>query len=82
VNVLEPHPHLPLLATSGLDSDVKLWMPTASQPPSASTLQRVVVINVLLRHTFPVWATGCTVSPDPFPGQMSYMATKLALVIV
>jgi len=27
VNVLEPHPHVPLLATSGLDQDVKLWSP-------------------------------------------------------
>jgi len=40
VNVLEPHPHLPVLATSGLDSDVKLWMSTASQPGNMSTLQR------------------------------------------
>jgi len=40
VNVLEPHPHLPLLATSGLDSDVKLWMSTASEPANMSTLQR------------------------------------------
>ncbi|XP_070974677.1 DDB1- and CUL4-associated factor 8-like isoform X1 [Oncorhynchus clarkii lewisi] len=29
VNCLEPHPHLPGLATSGLDHDVKLWSPTA-----------------------------------------------------
>ena len=26
VNVLEPHPTLPVLATSGLDDEVKLWM--------------------------------------------------------
>ena len=26
VNVLEPHPSLPVLATSGLDDEVKLWM--------------------------------------------------------
>lgn len=50
VNVLEPHPHLPLLATSGLDSDVKLWMPTASQPPSMSTLQRVIKKNARERE--------------------------------
>ncbi|OBS76407.1 hypothetical protein A6R68_17145 [Neotoma lepida] len=29
VNCLEPHPHLPVLATSGLDHDVKIWAPTA-----------------------------------------------------
>lgn len=28
VNVLEQHPTLPVLATSGLDDDVKVWMPT------------------------------------------------------
>nr|KAG5689323.1 hypothetical protein BaRGS_018866 [Batillaria attramentaria] len=29
VNVLEPHPFSPVLATSGLDHDVKIWAPTA-----------------------------------------------------
>lgn len=28
VNVLEPHPTFPILATSGLDHDVKIWMPS------------------------------------------------------
>ncbi|KAM7028972.1 LOW QUALITY PROTEIN: DDB1- and CUL4-associated factor 8 [Acridotheres tristis] len=32
VNCLEPHPHLPVLATSGLDHDVKIWAPTAESP--------------------------------------------------
>ena len=27
LNALEPHPYLPYLATSGLDSTVKLWSP-------------------------------------------------------
>ena len=27
VNVLEPHPSLPVLATSGLDDEVKVWLP-------------------------------------------------------
>jgi len=49
--VLEPHPHLPLLATSGLDSDVKLWMPTASQPANMSTLQRASGTSLVL-HTY------------------------------
>jgi len=52
VNVLEPHPHLPLLATSGLDNDVKLWMPTASEPANMSTLQRASCTGLLLhKHT-------------------------------
>ena len=27
-NVLEPHPSLPVLATSGLDDQVKIWLPS------------------------------------------------------
>nr|CAB3236306.1 DDB1- and CUL4-associated factor 8-like [Phallusia mammillata] len=30
VNVLEPHPSLPVIATSGLDHEVKIWTPTAT----------------------------------------------------
>ena len=29
VNCVQPHPHDPILATSGIDYDVKLWAPTA-----------------------------------------------------
>ena len=32
VNCLQPHPTDPLLATSGIDYDVKLWAPTGEQP--------------------------------------------------
>lgn len=32
VNCVQPHPYLPLLATSGIDYDVKLWAPTHSEP--------------------------------------------------
>ena len=31
VNCVQPHPHDPILATSGIDYDVKLWTPTAEQ---------------------------------------------------
>ncbi|KAL7064753.1 hypothetical protein AAHC03_05311 [Spirometra sp. Aus1] len=34
VNVLEPHPFLPVLATSGIDYDFKIWSP---HPPFPST---------------------------------------------
>ncbi|KAF2346709.1 WD40 repeat, partial [Trinorchestia longiramus] len=33
VNVLEWHPHMPLLATSGLDNDVKVWIPSNENAP-------------------------------------------------
>ncbi|XP_012670809.1 DDB1- and CUL4-associated factor 8 [Clupea harengus] len=45
VNCLEPHPHLPGLATSGLDHDVKLWAPTAETPTSLKGLKEVMKKN-------------------------------------
>ncbi|KAG9273632.1 DDB1- and CUL4-associated factor 8 [Astyanax mexicanus] len=45
VNCLEPHPHLPGLATSGLDHDVKLWAPTAEDPTSLKGLKEVMKKN-------------------------------------
>ncbi|XP_015285041.1 PREDICTED: DDB1- and CUL4-associated factor 8 [Gekko japonicus] len=39
VNCLEPHPHLPVLATSGLDHDVKIWAPTEKAPTQLTGLK-------------------------------------------
>eukprot|EP00249_Psilotum_nudum_P020128 c27576_g2_i1 orf=312-1757(+) len=42
VNCLEPHPHCTVLATSGMDHNVKVWSPTAedllSLPPDAEKI--------------------------------------------
>ena len=32
VNCLQPHPTLPILATSGIDYDIKLWAPICDEP--------------------------------------------------
>lgn len=48
VNCLEPHPHLPGLATSGLDHDIKLWAPTAESPTGLKGLKEVVCSLLLL----------------------------------
>ncbi|XP_058617424.1 DDB1- and CUL4-associated factor 8 [Onychostoma macrolepis] len=45
VNCLEPHPHLPGLATSGLDHDVKLWAPTAENPTTLKGLKEAMKKN-------------------------------------
>ncbi|EMP30007.1 DDB1- and CUL4-associated factor 8 [Chelonia mydas] len=45
VNCLEPHPHLPVLATSGLDHDVKIWAPTAEAPTELAGLKEVIKKN-------------------------------------
>ena len=41
VNVLEPHPNLPYLATSGLDDDVKIWLPTAKESLDKAEVEKV-----------------------------------------
>jgi len=33
VNCIEPHPTAPIIATSGLDDNVKIWVPSADQWP-------------------------------------------------
>uniref|UniRef100_A0A7N8YNZ6 DDB1 and CUL4 associated factor 8 n=1 Tax=Mastacembelus armatus TaxID=205130 RepID=A0A7N8YNZ6_9TELE len=45
VNCLEPHPHLPGMATSGLDHDIKLWAPTAESPTTLKGLKEVMKKN-------------------------------------
>ena len=46
VNVLEPHPHLPILATSGLDHDVKVFYPTANEAVDTKDVERVSAHNL------------------------------------
>lgn len=45
VNVLEPHPFAPILATSGLDHDVKVWAPTSVVPTSLKGLAKTTKKN-------------------------------------
>ena len=48
VNCLEPHPTAPILATSGLDHDIKLWVPTAEQPTSLDGLKNVSTLVFII----------------------------------
>lgn len=50
VNVLEPHPHIPVLATSGLDDDIKIWVPTCEEDPDLPNLEQTVKSNLRKRH--------------------------------
>ncbi|KAF7281239.1 DDB1- and CUL4-associated factor 8 isoform X2 [Rhynchophorus ferrugineus] len=45
VNCLEPHPQLPFLATSGLDWDVKLWVPSCEEEPNMKELLNTIKEN-------------------------------------
>ena len=47
VNCLEPHPHIPVLATSGLDHDVKIFTPTAGKPSMLEGLTDVCCVRVV-----------------------------------
>ncbi|CAH1797070.1 unnamed protein product [Owenia fusiformis] len=45
INVLEPHPSFPVIATSGLDNDVKIWAPTEHEPTKLKGIQEIVKKN-------------------------------------
>lgn len=50
INVLEPHPEFPILATSGLDSDVKIWVPSNEKPIELAGLEKCVRHNLKARR--------------------------------
>ncbi|KAJ8316054.1 hypothetical protein KUTeg_006068 [Tegillarca granosa] len=64
INVLEPHPFAPVLATSGLDHDVKIWSPTAEEPTKLKGLKKVLKRNKKERDEERVN------EPDMLDGQM------------
>jgi WD repeat-containing protein 42A len=43
VNCLEPHPFTGVMATSGIESNVKLWFPTATKPCSLEGAEKVAL---------------------------------------
>jgi WD repeat-containing protein 42A len=67
VNVLEPHPHAPILATSGLDHDVKIWTPMAEEPTKLAGLARVTRRNTKEREE------ERENEPDMIDGQMLWL---------
>lgn len=47
VNCLEPHPTIPILATSGLDWNIKIWAPNSEiYPPVMNKLEKCVKKNL------------------------------------
>uniref|UniRef100_A0A0A9Z2F7 DDB1-and CUL4-associated factor 8 n=1 Tax=Lygus hesperus TaxID=30085 RepID=A0A0A9Z2F7_LYGHE len=45
INCLEPHPHIPVLATSGMDHDVKIWISSCETDPVMQDLDKCIKIN-------------------------------------
>ncbi|XP_077977582.1 DDB1- and CUL4-associated factor 6-like [Glandiceps talaboti] len=48
VNCVQPHPFDPILATSGIDYDIKLWSPLRQQPEYPDNAEEVMRINELM----------------------------------
>ncbi|XP_070568006.1 DDB1- and CUL4-associated factor 6-like isoform X2 [Ptychodera flava] len=48
VNCIQPHPYDPLLATSGIDYDIKLWAPLLEEPVYPDKADEVMRINELM----------------------------------
>lgn len=67
VNCLEPHPQVPVLATSGLDSDIKIWVPSCEVEPTLNGLKKVVITNQRRRDECHGRRS------DPFDGQMRWL---------
>ncbi|XP_049789049.1 DDB1- and CUL4-associated factor 8-like [Schistocerca nitens] len=67
VNCLEPHPQIPVIATSGLDDDVKIWVPSCEQEPAMTGLKSVLQRNRRAREE----ESGR--DPDSFDGQMLWI---------
>ncbi|CAH2108636.1 unnamed protein product [Euphydryas editha] len=45
VNCIETHPRFPVMATSGLDKDVKIWIPKREADPTYEGMEKVVRDN-------------------------------------
>jgi len=75
VNVLEAHPTLPVLATSGLDDEVKLWMPlqvTAGQGHCWQREQKEYMLKTVQRNLNDR-ETQRNSEQDPLDGQMLWV---------
>ncbi|XP_014470208.1 PREDICTED: DDB1- and CUL4-associated factor 8-like [Dinoponera quadriceps] len=68
VNCLEGHPHIPVLATSGLDHDVKIWIPCDDGPPKMGDFAKCIRKNARNRKR--------ENEPDAFDGQMLWILLR------
>ncbi|XP_033176020.1 DDB1- and CUL4-associated factor 8 isoform X5 [Bombus impatiens] len=76
VNCLEPHPHIPILATSGLDCDVKVWAPSCEDPPSLQKIENVPLIEKCVTFNVMSRAQETTTESDAFDSQMLWILLR------
>ncbi|XP_075224275.1 DDB1- and CUL4-associated factor 8-like [Lycorma delicatula] len=67
VNCLEPHPQVPMIATSGLDYDIKIWVPSCEQEPTFNGLKSSVIFNQKTRDE------NKSRRGDPWDSQMQWL---------
>ncbi|XP_045447478.1 DDB1- and CUL4-associated factor 8 [Melitaea cinxia] len=75
VNCIETHPRFPVMATSGLDKDVKIWIPKRLSDPTYEGMEKVVrdnaapspLFNDFLPSLYSTWHGGRLAARDP-PG--------------
>ncbi|CAH2077078.1 unnamed protein product, partial [Iphiclides podalirius] len=51
VNCIETHPRFPVLATSGLDRDVKIWMPKSHKDPDYDGMEKIIRENSITQRS-------------------------------
>lgn len=64
VNCLEPHPHIPILATCGMETNIKVWAPMASDaPPLPDNVEMVLSLasTPVLFHFLMVLLINCLI---------------------
>lgn len=78
VNCLQPHPYLPMLATSGIDYDVKLWAPINDEPSFDEKFAEDVShslfwikLNGNKETTFLSWQNPYTISKDRIDSKLN-----------
>lgn len=76
VNCLEPHPHIPILATSGLDCDVKVWAPSCEDPPSLRTVESIPLIEKCVASNAMNRAQDTHIESDAFDSQMFWILLR------
>jgi len=75
VNVLEPHPSLPVLATSGLDDEVKIWLPTqvTAGPGHCWQREQKEYTQKTVHRNLEDREAQRSNEPDPLDGQMLWV---------
>nr|XP_044996420.1 DDB1- and CUL4-associated factor 8-like [Jaculus jaculus] len=57
INSIDPHPNLPVMASSGLDHEVKIWAPTAEAPTKLAGIRDFLQINRWKQDDFTMQCT-------------------------